>query len=174
MATGTYRDGLNNEQLSEKNVSIEDIDQKGLVKRQKVNDQTVFDHMFVCGEIEMSHHEAVHLFIEDLNKSGTSIKSVDVKAFGGSPFHKKGDAIAEKRMIFSDAFRAMIEAADDTDVKSIMAYCHRPYEFSKKDDHVAALAKTMRVGLNALAKHYKVHSHRDPRLILRAQVYSAS
>jgi hypothetical protein len=171
--TGTLNDGLNENQLNGRDVSLEDVDQKGMVKRQKINDQTIFDFMFIQGFITMAHHEAVHLFIEDLSQSGTSIKSVDVEAFGSGAFHKKGDAMAERRMIFSDAFRSMHDSADEPDVKLIMTYCNNPYRFNRREADCMALADTMQPCLTALAKHYGVISHRDPRSILRSQVYSA-
>ena len=168
---GHLNDGLNESQLNKKDVSIEDVDQKGMVKRQRVNDQTIFDYMFINEMIGLDHHEAVHLFINDLSKSGTDIKSADMTSFSGVPFHKKGDALAERRMIFSGAFRRMIESCRESDVKFIMRYCHSPYTFKANNKSISKLALSMKPCLSALSRYYQVSHHRDPRSILRSQVY---
>jgi hypothetical protein len=155
----------------ERSSSDEAVDQKGLVTRKRINNQTIFDQMLILGLITLPEHEAAHLFIEALSLSGTSIPSVDMKAFGGSPFHKKGDSIAEKRMIFSNAYRHMAESVSEDDIRIVMSYCHKPYDFPLGEQILKPIAASVSSGLSALARHYKIGNTTDPRKIIRNQVY---
>ena len=157
---------------NKRNVSQENVDIKGLVKRDRINNQTVFDEMLVKGFIELPQHEAAHLFMEALSISGTSIQSVDIEAFGGSPFHKKGNSISERRMIFSNAYRSMTEANHkEEQIKLVMRYCHNPYEIVSDVKKLKAIAVAVHLPLRTLAKYYKIDRLRDPRSIIRSQVY---
>ena len=66
----------------------------------------MFDKMFIEGLIGIGHHEASHSFIDDLARSGTSVPSLDLskQRFSGKV---SGSNHAEKRMIFSSAFRSI-------------------------------------------------------------------
>ena len=102
---GTLNDGLNEYQLVKKSVKVENNTVSGSVKRHRVSDQTVFDKMFIEGLLKIHHHEAAHMFIDDLARSGSSVPSVDLTKINVST-GTKGSSVAEKRMIFSNSFRS--------------------------------------------------------------------
>lgn len=171
--TGTLNDGLNEEQSSKKNVVIESEDQSGKVKRQRVSDQTLFDVMFIDGLIGINHHESSHKFIDDLARSGTSIPSMDLskQRFSGKI---SGSSSAEKRMIFSSAFRSISDYPEQSDLKVFMRISSDPY----CHDHAEAtgcsledLADKFIPILDLLSSHYKIPPRKDPREILFSQMY---
>lgn len=151
----------------------EPVDQKGLVKRKRVIDQTIFDALLIKGYIELPEHEAVHKFIDAVGRSGSAIQSLDPSTFNESraPRMDRGESAANKRMIFSAAFRSMHESCDESTTKLVMHWCHSPYSYPKKDSELKALGAMMLPGLRALARHYGC-STRDPRRVIRSQVYS--
>jgi len=153
--------------------SEEPVDQKGLVKRKRVVDQTIFDMLLIKGFIELPEHEAAHRFMDALGRSGSSIESLDPSVFGESraPRMDRGASAADKRMIFSSAFRAMYEACDEHTVKAVMNWSHAPYKYPQKEEDLKHISSIMLAGLRALARYYGC-STRDPRRVIRSQVYS--
>lgn len=162
-------DGLNDEQLSRKSVSTESVDGSGLVNRQRVSGQTIFDVMLIEYYIEYAQHEAAHLFMEALSVSGASIPSLDPSVEGRPERHTVGDRMSEKRMIFSGAYRSMSNSVSSDVCRIVMQMCHDPYTYSAET--AEATAAFIHDGLWSLAKHYKIYDKRDPRRIISAQVY---
>ena len=152
----------------------EPVDQKGLVKRKRVVDQTIFAALLMYELIELPEHEAAHRFMDALQKSGSSIPSIDPETFGENrtPRADRGDSIADKRMIFSAAFRFMYEECDEPTVKAVMNWAHSPYMFPKDPKTLEATRNVVIAGLRALSRYYGC-STRDPRRIIRSRVYQS-
>lgn len=171
--TGILNDGLNDEQSSKKKIVIENEDESGKVKRQRVSDQTVFDKMFIEGLIGIGHHEASHNFIDDLARSGTSVPSLDLskQRFSGK---FSGSNHAEKRMIFSSAFRSISEYEEQSDLKVFMRISSDPYHgelVKATGSRLEDLADKFIPILELLCSHYRITPKKDPREILFSQMY---
>ena len=135
--------------------------------------KTIFDSMLMHEIIGLAEHEAAHRFMDDLSRSGTSIPSVDLENLdSGSPrsFREKGDSIADQRMIFSDAYRSMDQAAPEDSIRSVMTLCNSPFNHSENRKILEEIGSIALPALSALSKHYGC-SKRDPRRILRSQMY---
>ena len=161
-------DGLTKEQAEKREVSVENVDDTGKYKRQRVG-QTIFDSMLLGELISISQNQAAHLFIEALSMSGASIQSVDIKARIEEPGERRPSNSGDRRMIFSSAYRSMKDRCDEDALRLFMRAAGDP--FAKADnDQLKQLAKIFDHPLTCLAKYYKLESRSDPRAILRRQV----
>ena len=170
---GTLNDGLNEYQLVKKTVKVENNTVSGSVKRHRVSDQTVFDKMFIEGLLKIHHHEAAHMFIDDLARSGSSVPSVDLTKINVST-GTKGSSVAEKRMIFSNSFRSISEHSDKEDLKLFMRASNSPYDsgYMSISSHMfETVADRFTPILERLASHYNIKPRRDPREIIFSQMY---
>ena len=170
---GILNDGLNEEQSRKRMVRVEDNDANSSVKRQRVSDQTLFDKMFIEGLISVHHHEAAHMFIDELSRSGSSIPSIDLSKINISS-GRKGSSAAERRMIFSSSFRSIADSFDEEDIKIFMRVSNSPYDnggVSNSKEDLEKMSETLSPILEQLAKYYKLKPRKDPREIIFSQMY---
>lgn len=160
-----------------KEIIIESVDQKGFVKRGRVIDQTVFDQMFMKELITLGQHESAHRFSEALSQSGTSIPSIDIERLADftdvKSIKASAESAADRRMIFSKAYRFMLgRCGDESDagLKLFMYYCHNLYSLLE-DAPIEIQVKLISKPMNALSDFYGSSGSRDPRMIIRSQVY---
>jgi hypothetical protein len=112
------------------------------------------------------------MFIDAFSNSGGSIPSVDIEARIDSPGSRSSnDDAADRRMIFSAAYRSMVKVCDEEATKLFMRMCGDPF-ISKTvgGPNLEVLAKEIRRNLECLSKFYGVTVRTDPRAILRRQV----
>lgn len=166
-----FNDFLNESQSAKRSTTSEKVDSKGLVSRQRVVNQTIFDQMMIKFLIEQPQHEAVHIFMESISKAGGSIPSVDLERVETGPVHKAGDNMADKRMIFSAAYRAMSHLNSEDACKAVMHLCSRPYDIPSNMESIQVIAEMISPPLWSLAKHYGIHLRRDPRRIINSIMY---
>ena len=159
------------EQLAKRGFVSEDVDLRGLVKRHRVVDQTVFDAMFLLEMIDQSHHEAAHLFLGDLIDSGALAGGCD---YSGSstppPAHAVAGSMADRRMAFSAPFRLMVEKSSEDEADRFVRMFDDMYNYPKMKSELSGLAESVTPCLSALVEHYGVRNRRDPRRIVRRQL----
>lgn len=158
------------EQLSKRGFVSEDVDLGGLVKRHRVVDQTIFDAMFLNEFIEQSCHEASHMFISDLIESGAIISSSNSEPGVRVPASVAANAMAERRMAFSDAYRRVESDCGEVDASYLMGICNNCHTYPKSLKKLESVASVVKSSLSSLSRFYGVSDRRDPRGIVRRQV----
>jgi len=160
----------NSEQASSRVFVSEDVDMGGLVRRNRVADQTVFDAMFLMELIDQSHHEAAHLFLDALSQSGAAVSGVNPEPGVRSPAYSVGNSMADRRMSFSSPYRNMIDDCGEDKVSYIMSLYPRAYDYRDTVPDIKEAARGAKPGLESLSRYYGVSHHSDPRRIVRRQV----
>jgi len=159
-------DPLTDEQIKKRALGIENVDYKGLVKRHRVLEQTLFDLLFMKNLITQSQHEAAHLFIEAMSLSGATVKSanLDVEIF--TPYRDAANTMGERRMAFSSAYRRVVRDCGDDRARILMRYLARVYEYPPDYGDQKLVAKLIGPGLKSLAIFYEIADLKDPRDII--------
>ena len=162
-------ESLPDEQLEKKMVAVEDVDVRGTTTRQRVIDQTVFDALFIRGLIDQCHHEASHKFIESYGKSGAYTKGANMDGGPHQTGKDAGNAIAERRMAFSSAYRFAVDKCGEDKASTMIAWMGSVHQIPEEDEEIVKLAKSLLPGLDALSDFYSTRGLPDPRRILRRQ-----
>jgi hypothetical protein len=92
-------------QLDKRVVEVESIDHKGLTHRTRVMNQTPCDQLYLDEVITSSQHEAAHMLLSALIRSGCSPKSAALETISHTAFADVGNAISSRIMAFSSAYR---------------------------------------------------------------------
>jgi len=168
-------DGLNAEQMEKFSFGEESVDISGLVKRNRVLNQTVFDAMLLKLFIEQPQHEAACLFIDLLDRSGASVRSCGFEG-PSAPIapHAVGDHLAQRHMAYSESFRKMKDDAGDVLADLFLRVASNQFSFQDEEASLEELGVKLQPALRSLAKHFKTDTRRDPRRILRAQLGARS
>ena len=161
---------LTPEQRDKSTLETEDLDLDGVISRNKVVDQTVFDVMLIRFLIEQPQHEAAHCFLETISKSGMMLQSPSLEGGSSLPAHAVGDQIGQRRMAFSDAFRMMVKEAGEYSSGLLLKVMGNIYFYKNEMRYIETIAKEISNPLWALSKHYGTGARRDPRRILKSQV----
>jgi len=161
---------LTDEQIKKRAIISEDVDIRGLVKRHRVANQTIFDMMFLMELIGQSHHEAAHLFLHAFSISGAACRSLNLENEIHAAAHKVGNAIGEKRMAFSSAYRAMVDDVGEELAGDLVKYMRDVYSYPDDLDILRGVATFLKNPLNSLARHYGVEFRIDPRKVMRRQM----
>tara|TARA_R110002012_G_C11482998_1_gene595294 strand:- start:43 stop:579 length:537 start_codon:yes stop_codon:yes gene_type:complete len=158
---------LTDEQVKKRAIGVEDVDQKGLVQRHRVLSQTLFDMLFLKEFIGQGQHEAAHLFMDSIAKSGASIRSANLDTEVFTPHRDVGNIIGERRMAFSSAYRRMIDEVGIDDANYTLKHFADVYNYPLIDEEQAKVARKIRPSLNALGRHYGTIDVHDARRLIR-------
>jgi hypothetical protein len=156
------------EQIKKKMIVVENVDIKGVVKRHRVYDQTIFDAMFVRDLIKPSHHEASHCYMDAILKSGASAKGVNLDGGPKPTGRASGDAMSERRMVFSAAYRHLVDKVGELKA-NLLTKCFNHVHTIPGDDLLSEIAIDLVESLDALSDFYGTSGKLDPRDILRRQ-----
>jgi len=165
-------DLLTEEQREKFTLIKEDEDLRGVIQRNRIQDQTVFDSMLIDYLIESPQHEAAHEFMDATSRSGMGTRSPSLDPGNATPAYAVAAQMGQRRMAFSVGYRAMVDSAGK-DPADLTLFCvNNIYYFDRaRGQHqIGKLAKAISKALWALAKCYGISARRDPRRILRAQV----
>ena len=165
---GTIFDVLSPERKSKSSVVLEDLDQKGLVRRVRIDDQNIFDALLVAGIISRSDHEGSVLFLDDLERSGVFIQSVDINKASHTPSYKVGDAVSSRWLAFSSAYRWMCQEVGDDAANDLMRsipIIHN-WKTAVGKNGLEIVGERVKLGLESLARYYRCSGRRDPRDII--------
>jgi hypothetical protein len=163
----TQSDPLTDEQVRKRIVGIEDVDQRGLVKRHRVLGQTIFDMLLIRELIDQSQHEAVHMFMEALSKSGAVVRSANLETEVFTPHRDVGNLIGERCMSFSRAYRSVISKCGEGGSVVLMSCFDELYSYTQSVDKLSRIAELIGPSLDALVIHYGTYRVNDPREIVR-------
>jgi len=165
--TSTQVDPLTDEQILKRAIGVEDVDQRGLVKRHRALDQTLFDKMFILELINQTQHEAAHLFMDAISKSGATVRSanLDVEVF--TAHRDVGNMIGERRMAFSSAYRRLVEDCGNEDANRLVGFFSGLHSSLLDKAKAPGIALWVRPCLNALARFYGCEGIQDARIVLR-------
>ena len=169
--SGRLFDLLTEERKQHSLVAAEDLDDRGLVQRLRVQDQSVFDAMFVHEHISRSQYEGSTLFLSDLERSGVFPSSVDVRKAAHTPSHKVGDATSVRWMAFSSAYRFACESGGYDSANALMRIIPQTYSWGMTlgIPMLSAVALRVRGALGSLAVFYGCEELEDPRDIIRSR-----
>ena len=163
-------DFLTDEQIKKRAIVSEDVDIRGLVKRHRVANQTIFDMMFLMELIGQSHHEAAHLFLNAFAISGAACRSLNLESEVHAAAHTVGNAIGEKRMAFSSAYRSMVTDVGEELASDLVKYMRDVYIYPEDLNVLRSVAEFIKKPLDALARYYGVEFRVDPRRVMRRQL----
>lgn len=165
-------DSLNAEQLAKQDVTIEDADDKGVTRRQRVTNQTAFDTMLIRSVISVSMWEAANRFSEAFGSSGGFIPSLDLSVRMDTPRSTGRSTIGDQRMTFSAAYRAMDKWCSDDSMRTFMRLIGNPENILRRanKDEVTRVAHAVSTNLRCLSRFYGVQLRADPRSIIKRQV----
>jgi len=168
MTSIQYKILLTREQREKKRVVEERIDQKGVVIRYRVEDQTIFDKMLVEDLIDRPQHEAGHRFLSVVEISGAFPASCSLDSHGYTPSYQVGDIIGEKRMAFGSAYRAVVfdcgEGHADQFVH-IVGKLYRDVDLKNKSI-MRRLSRIVYRPLVSLSKYFRTTAKKDPRNLI--------
>jgi len=161
------------EQTSKRGFVSEDVDIKGLVRRNRVVDQTIFDAMLLMEMIDQSHHEAAHLFLDLLVKSGAMTSGINPDPGIRSPAYAIGNLMGDRRMAFSEPYRKVVSDCGDDDASMMMdIFGGTIYSYPESMEELGGLAKSMTCCLSSLSSYFGTSGVRDPRRVIRRQIGS--
>ena len=167
-STSIPSDPLTDEQVRKRMLAVEDVDQKGLVKRHRVLGQTIFDILFIRDLICQGQHEAAHLFMDSMGKSGVYIRSASLDTEVFTPPQDIGSIIGERRMCFSSAYRHMVSDVGSPVASRTIGYFRNVYMYPETRESQRLIAGDIDESLSSLAAHYGTSSIHDVRDIIRS------
>jgi hypothetical protein len=169
---GTIFDVLSKERKSKAVVVVEHLDELGVVRRLRVNDQSLFDAFLVYELISRSEHEGSIYFLEDLERAGVFPASVDLGKASYTPSYKVGDAVSARWMAFSSAYRFACSDSGRVSANHLMALIPNIYSwnFTVGKSNLRTRAKRIRGALGSLAKFYGCEGREDPRELIRSKI----
>tara|TARA_R110001583_G_scaffold182357_2_gene340105 strand:- start:8692 stop:9258 length:567 start_codon:yes stop_codon:yes gene_type:complete len=161
-------EGPTDEQIKKKMIVVENVDVRGVVKRHRVYDQTIFDAMFLRGLIKQSHQEASHYYMDAITRSGGSAKGANLDGGPKPAGHAAGGSMAERRMAFSSAYRHIVDKVGEVKANDLTSCFSRVHQIPD-DEEMAKLASSLEGALDAISDFYGTNGRLDPRDILRRQ-----
>lgn len=108
---------------------------------------TAFDRMFLLEMINMPEYESSYKLIYELSELGPEDKPTSL-----------------------DACSRMYESCECETVSSLITLCRMPYEYLNEKEDLGITSKILLPSLRVLTKYYG-YLMRDPRLIIRSQIY---
>ncbi len=163
-------DFLTEEQIKRRAIVSEDVDIKGLVRRHRVANQTIFDMMFLMELISQAHHEAAHLFLEAISVSGMSCRSCNLDSEVHGAAHKVGNSLGDRRMAYSKAYRKLVDSVGDDVADLFVKYFADIYQYPEDRKSLESIGNFFKPSLDALSEHYGTRGRIDPRRVLRRQL----
>lgn len=164
---------LTDEQKEKRSIVEEAMDRRGWIVRYRVNDQTIFDVMFIQDHIDRPQHEAGHCFLTVIEKSGAYPASCSLEPSSGAPVYQVGNLIGERRMAFGSAYRFMQRECGDDDASYLMSLMSNVFKTSDdrfKGSRLKRIAKAITSPLNSLSRFYRTEDKQDPRVVIRQKL----
>jgi len=165
---------LNEDQRGKFVLESEGLDLRGIVSRNRVVNQTIYDVMFLEELIERAQHEAADCFADSLCKSGCSVGSVNLESLSHTPAYKVGAKISERRMAFSSAYRFVVGECGEDLADRLMRVIDKPYSFPRYNPdqlkYVRCVSDLLQDTLWSLASYYCTDSIVDPRKVIRNRI----
>jgi len=161
---------LSDEQVKARAVVIEDVDQRGLVQRQRVLDQSIFDRIYIDELISSQQYEAACKMMDAIARSGADIRSAKLDTEIFTPYADVGALMGERRMAFSAPFRRVVRECGSELANFLMKILADVYTYPSLLHKRERIASALSPALDALAIHFEIRSAPDPRDIVRQMV----
>jgi len=162
---------LTKEQREKRSISEEAMDRRGWIVRYRVDDQTLFDLMFIKELIDRGQHEAGHCFLTAVEKSGAYPASCSLEAGNGAAAYQVGDLIGEKRMAFGSAYRFVLRECGEWSASALMAVMENIFKTSKEyglcGSKLKKISESVSIPLRVLSRFYRTDHRQDPRSVVR-------
>ena len=166
---GLISNSLTEEQRRKFRIEEERMDRRGVVRRLRVSDQTIFDALFVAEIIGRPQHEAADCFMETIEKTGCYPSSVsEFDATSRTPAYAVGDALGSRWMAFSRVYRYLETSCGVPDAEYLMKVMPDVYGWRERigKKRLSRVGKRVAAPLQALADYYDC-SEQDPRAVVR-------
>lgn len=169
---GKIFEALSPERRKKSSIAADDLDESGVVRRLRVNDQSIFDVFLISELITRGEHEAAIRFLSALESSGLFPASFDIEKASTTPSYKVGDAISSRWMAFSGAYRFVCRDSGHESVGSLMKLIPHAYNWNMtlRKSNLESVAKRVQAALGSLAKFYRCEEREDPRDLIRSQI----
>ena len=157
--------------LIQVSLAEEALDRKGIFRRFRVQDQTIFDALFLSGLIKRPQHEAAHCFSSTLEKSGMYPASLNIDAVVRTPSHCVGDLLGSRWLAFGRAFRFVVKKCGEDQANRLMRemeFAYRWREWGRK--RFGPVSEVVQGPLWALSDYYGCVERTDPRKLIRMKL----
>lgn len=151
-------------QVMKRAVMSEDLDVRGVAKRYRIIDQTIFDVLFLAELITAAQYEAAHLFLECLIQSGATTQGVNLEPGIRVTGIDISNSMSDRRMAFSSSFRAVVSSCGRESADFMMRCFIEIYSYPDFDK--SEIAERLAPCLHSLAAYFGTDG-RDPRSIIR-------
>ena len=169
MTSIQYKILLTPEQRERKSIVEERIDEKGLIVRYRVDDQTIFDKMFIADLIDRSQHDAGHRFLTVIEIAGAFPASCNLEGHSSTPMYRVGDIIGQRRTAFSSAYQIIVRDCGEGHADQFIHITGKLYRDVDLSDRsvIHRLSRIVYRPLEALAKYFRTDRRRDPREVIK-------
>ena len=133
------------EYRSKKKVEIERIDHRGIFRRARVTDQTVFDRLFIEEKITREQFSAAEMYLELMGIAGCFLRSPSMEGTERTSGRDIAGSMASKIMVIAKARDRLRKAGSEP-----LAAVETCLSLDKDVD-----INQLRIGLNALAGHFR-------------------
>lgn len=160
---------LTEEQRDKVRLGEESLDSRGVFRRFRVEDQTIFDAFLLMDLIDRHEHEALNCLLADVEKSGCCTPSCGFEPrFGSTVSHKVGDKTASRWMAWSSTYRALERMGHRSQVDTILDLIPVMHDwrsrFGKRS--IALIFSNIKPAIPAITKFYDCSPRIDPRVII--------
>lgn len=169
MTAGLLSNSLTPEQRRKFRLEEEKMDRRGVVRRYRVSDQTIFDALLVDEFIAQPQHEAADCFMETMERTGCYPSSIsEFEATSRTPAYAVGGAMGQRWMAFSRAYRFLERASGKTAAKYMMKIMSDVYGWRETVgiNRLSEVGERVSAPLLALAEYYGC-AREDPRMLVR-------
>ena len=169
MTGGLLSNSLTPEQKKKFLLEEERMDRRGVVRRYRVSDQTIFDALLVEEIIIQAQHEAADCFMETMERTGCYPSSIsNFEATSRTPAYAVGGAMGQRWLAFSRAYRFLEKASGVSDAKYLMKVMCDVYGWRERvgKEHLPLVGERLAGALTALVDYYDC-SREDPRILVR-------
>jgi len=134
------------EYRNKKKIRLERIDSRGIFRRARVVDQTVFDRLFIQEKITRQQFSAAEMYLEMMGIAGCFLRSPSMKGSEKVTGRDVGGNISAKIMVISRARDSLRGAGEGALIAVETCLGH---------DREVDLA-FLKLGLDALARHFRI------------------
>lgn len=161
---------LSDEQIKRRALALEDVDLKGLVQRQRVLDQTIFDRVYIDEAISSQQYEAACKMMDAIARSGADIRSAKLDTEIFTPYADVGNLMGERRMAFSAPYRRIVSDCGSELANWLMRIFSDVYSYPSSLRERERIAAALSPALDSLARFFDIRYSEDPRDVVRQMV----
>jgi hypothetical protein len=166
---GLISTSLTKEQRKKFKIEEEILDRRGVIRRFRVADQTIFDALLCAEIIVRNQHEAAEHFMETVEKTGCYPSSISVfESTSNLPSYAVGRALSQRWLAFSGVYEYLNKCCGKRSANYMIKMMDNLYSwrerFGTKD--LVKVGERVSKPLEVLAEYYNC-VEKDPRTIIR-------